>query len=1179
MSFEDALKTGGTERGPGPLAPGEGSPTLPSPGAPTTPIGSYPYTQQPAQGGYWPAGTERTPFQAPVVTGNRDVDVAIEPITGIHHRTAQAFAQARDKLLMPGLQDLAKGDLSGLAGVVPGAAGMVFAPVGGMLEPVSRPINEYAAPVMQSVFGTPPEITTPVLTALVPGLGITKVPGAPRAPITPYVRPKGPAPKVEPTAPKMPSEAAEAPAAKPEPTPPAAAPGVPPEVAKKVDALDKRIAKVQRGIEALSPTDVPPEVLAELKGKLDKMKAQRDELTAVTSESAPLTESAPDTLKFEDAPQPEVPTNVPGLKAIEAKQAKAASQIEKLQARITKAEDEGRDTTAAGLREKLTATQEAFQALDDKRAALIQKHSVPPPSVPVGESAPPPPVPPSRGGGSVPPEPPAGAPPEPPASSVPPIPPGKPIVKPGILDYLKRMASNIEKLVSPTTVDAHAQTAEALLREAHGAGARDLAQADAALEAYKAQVNRMPEAQQYDLIDYMETRDQAPTKQVFDISLQPVADVMRDLLKKMRVQLESMPPTEKMRFIEEYFPHQWADDPETIAQFFAKREGVGKEGKSGFTKKRSIPTVTEGLKAGLRLKNPNPLEAVMTYMDNAVKYIAQGRVFSQARELGLAKFFTPGKQPDGWMELSGRYGGKLTQVGQMRAYAPEGFARVYNNAISPKFTGPGGELIQGLQQASNWATGLELGLSGFHALTMTQEAMVSGVASAIRQLYTGHPVSAAGALIKAPLNAAGYAFTGGRMQRIYAGGKYKSAAYQTMVEKLTPRAARLHKVVDLLTKAGGRAVKIDKEYLASRQGSYVKAFKHAALGKQLKADIADIKAKPITGTAAFVARHMARIVDTVSAPMFSEWIPRLKLGAFDEHMSGWLRRNPNATEAQQIAAAREIWDSVDNRFGEMVRDNIFWKNTYKQALQIMLRSYTWTFGAGREIAGGVWDTAKLPYKATQAAGKYLEGKTVTAKDMPKITQRMDYVLALPLVYATWNAVLTYLYTGEQPEGQDFVAGRTGGVDTSSGQPERVVAPGFMKDVFGWTEKGIPGELYNKTATVPRTLLELSLNKDWRGLPIAPGSKVDDPEAPSWLNEYAQHVFDNLGPFSIKNIIRGQKEGSNIGPVETVLGLQPAGKAMTDKEGYEGTLRYLQSKEWQRKLKADGREQSKYKGPQ
>ena len=80
---------------------------------------------------------------------------------------------------------------------------------------------------------------------------------------------------------------------------------------------------------------------------------------------------------------------------------------------------------------------------------------------------------------------------------------------------------------------------------------------------------------------------------------------------------------------------------------------------------------------------------------------------------------------------------------------------------------------------------------------------------------------------------------------------------------------------------------------------------------------------------------------------------RDKNGAFYDAASVWIRNHPGASQAELARGMRQVWDSIDNRFGEMVQDNIFWNTTLKQSMQLAMRSYSWNMGTFREIGGGV----------------------------------------------------------------------------------------------------------------------------------------------------------------------------------------------------------------------------------
>lgn len=801
--------------------------------------------------------------------------------------------------------------------------------------------------------------------------------------------------------------------------------------------------------------------------------------------------------------------------------------------------------------------------------------SAPPPGQPPrpplgGTGAPPPPAAPGPGGGGT----------NIPPGGAPPIPPKLPAYRPTAIEMAQRTAKNVEKLFSPTTVDDMSQLAEGLHRKEYGRAARETAQAEHAVQAYARQVGKLDESSQYDIVHHIEGE---PTHAPVDPTLLPLADKMRDEFAAVRTELESLPAHENMRFRDEYFPHQFDHSPQTMEEFYAQR-GPGKEGSSGFTKAGEIPTISEALRAGLRLKNSNPIAAFMEYMTNAKRFLAQARVYQYGRThtpagrvvpdgQGFIKFYAPGRQPKGMVELGGRYGGKLTAAGQMRAYAPEGFALIYNNAISPKFQGALGELAKGYLRASNAVTAVELGLAPYHATVMSNEAIVNGVTEAVMSAAHGKPLSAAKALGTAATNPVRYALTGSKMQ----------SAYLNDLPR-TPATAHIYRVVDLAEKAGARAIKIDNDWLASQRGNLITSWRNGMLNGEIADMISDMKARPFAGTMRSVGTAVGRVLDTVSAPMFQVWIPKLKLGAFEENMSGWLHRNPTATYDAQVAAARKIWDSIDNRFGEMVRDNIFWKNTQKQVAQGVLRSFTWTFGSGREIVGGAWDAGKVPWKLTQQLGKRLQGQTVLPKDIPEFTQRMAYGIALPTTAAILGTVALYLFTGEKPKDlNDVFAPRTGG-HTPHGGKERVLVPGYMKDVFGWT-KDVKGEAYNKTATLPRLAFDMFWNnRDFKDQPIVPdkdahllsGWKLATVANNAKLR--AMYAAKNLGPFTAKNLAQGSPRGSKLPAIMTFLGFNPAGSQYSNPQRYEKMQSRASDKDWKRKERGDRREQQRYQGP-
>jgi hypothetical protein len=645
---------------------------------------------------------------------------------------------------------------------------------------------------------------------------------------------------------------------------------------------------------------------------------------------------------------------------------------------------------------------------------------------------------------------------------------------------------------------------------------------------------------------------------------QALADTLRTAFEQRMAKLQALPKHAQQGFVEDYFPHFWKDPQKAANTPMPQSTGAaGRQGSGASLKQRSVPTIADGIAAGLEPVTDHPLEATMRYITSMDRFIASEAVMQTAKNQGYVRFIRAKvmgasghpesfKVPDGWMPLKGR---GATDASGAQAYAPEGFARVYNNFISrgiAELDPALGTAYETARRGSNAITALELGMSGYHALTMAQEGIVNGLANAIKQLRTGHPIKAVKEVGKAYVAPVMGAVKGKKVQNVYLG--------------TSPGSREMQKVVDLLTAAGGRAKGSAHapDYNFSKTGSYWTAFKRGALRGQLAVDAQAMKARPITGTAQVAFRHIGRVIATVAQPLFEKYIPLIKNGAFYENMSQWLTAHPNASQAEQLNAARQVWDSVDNRFGEMVQDNIFMNKVMKQVGMLSLRSWSWSLGGVvRELGGAARDVARAPFKRPTGSGP---------QDI-RWTQKMDYAIALPIVYGTLSAAYQYLKTGQAPEGiQDLMAPRTGGADATSGEPERLIMPGYMKDVFGFYEHPVQ-EATNKIGTAPKMAGELLSNRDWRDDPIF----NPNDSAPQWLKQFWDYAVQNLGPISIRGAMQGQKEGSNLNKAETMLGVRTAPRYLTDPEGYADMMKSIHGRQWKNKERHDRKQQSLYGG--
>lgn len=700
----------------------------------------------------------------------------------------------------------------------------------------------------------------------------------------------------------------------------------------------------------------------------------------------------------------------------------------------------------------------------------------------------------------------------------------------------------VEETLSPTSVDASSRAAEALIRGHLGEANRDTAITANELAPLRIKISTLPEADRLNLVHYMETRSTGSAPAI-PKELQGVADAARDAYQLRATKLSNLSEYAKRQFIDDYYPHMWEDQAKARAwaQGFGGKEGSGKN-----LKARSIPTVADGIAAGLKPVTTDPIQTTLNYVANMDRFIATKQVFENGTNNGLIKVIPAGKTPpQDWVKLN-TYVGKKGLGSE--AYAPAGFARVYNNFMSKGFYGndTSGKWYDALQHVNGGINALQLGLSAFHLSTMAQEGVVNGVAKGLQEAFSGSPLKGALSIATAPAGPVSLAFKGGNLLREY-------------VQPGSSRDPVMREITDLAAKANANPSQLTKDLRSSNAGSYWDAVKRGTLRMELAADVRGMRNAPITGTAKAFFNNVGRTLDTVAQPMFEKYIPRLKAGAFYDNMKSWMEANPNATQEEKVATARKMWDSVDNRFGEMNHDNLFWNQTLKQAARLAMRSYSWTLGTMREIGGGVSDIAGRPSSLSMKS--------------PEFSPRAAYAVALPLTYGALMAAYQYMKTGQAPQDMhDLLAARTGGTDAATQQPERVELPSYMKDVFGWAQSPSQ-EVSNKMSPLLTTAKEMATGNDYKQQPIADANA----DTPTWVGQWLQHMAESYLPISVQQFSQGAKTGSNISTLERALNVRPANRFLTDPGGYEAMMKKVHQRAWAAKKRSDAKQASQYGG--
>ena len=80
------------------------------------------------------------------------------------------------------------------------------------------------------------------------------------------------------------------------------------------------------------------------------------------------------------------------------------------------------------------------------------------------------------------------------------------------------------------------------------------------------------------------------------------------------------------------------------------------EGSKGFLKKRTIPTMREGVEAGFTPVSYNPVDSAMLRVREMERYIMAHRTIQALKEQGIVKFVGTGKEiPEDFVKIDDRF--------------------------------------------------------------------------------------------------------------------------------------------------------------------------------------------------------------------------------------------------------------------------------------------------------------------------------------------------------------------------------------------------------------------------------------------------------------------------------------------------------------------------------------------
>ena len=228
------------------------------------------------------------------------------------------------------------------------------------------------------------------------------------------------------------------------------------------------------------------------------------------------------------------------------------------------------------------------------------------------------------------------------------------------------------------------------------------------------------------------------------------------------------------------------------------------------------------------------------------------------------------------------------------------------------------------------------------------------------------------------------------------------------------------------------------------------------------------------------------------------------------------------------ATLGKAWNSIDNRFGQLVYDNLFWNKVLKDLGLSTVRALGWNLGTFRELGGGVL------FDLPKQLGRAIVGKGF------EMSPRMAYTLALVSMTGLFGSIYNYLATGEGPRDlKDMYYPRTGAI-RHDGTEDRVSLPTYMKDVVSYGTHPL-STIGHKLAPALNIAYETLMNEDYYGGAIR---NEGDP-AVQQAAQYFTWLAGQYEPFASRGVRRELDIGAPPATaIQSVVGITPAPASIT-----------------------------------
>lgn len=593
----------------------------------------------------------------------------------------------------------------------------------------------------------------------------------------------------------------------------------------------------------------------------------------------------------------------------------------------------------------------------------------------------------------------------------------------------KNAWDDIKRLLMPESRGEAAAKVAGRLRELQARLQLDALRAEQQLKDIRKTLGELSLQDRYDWIDKIQTGQGQDSEK-----LRQGAETVSEMFDELGDRIANLGTGAEEHFQKNYFPQLWKDPAKAETFLNALLFKAPFEGTRGFLKKKTFKYFKDGLNYGLEPISSNPVDLVLRRAMDMNKYILTHEFVNYLRNHGIATFVQAAEKPplnfariddpsftvygrpnrEGAIQVNGYY------------YVPQEAALILNNYLAP---GVGGsKLLTGYNRFANALNAINLTLSAFHAGFIVNDSMVSQIANGIDYMAAGQPIKGLKQIASFPAAPVKYLWMGAKLQREARIEGSVGGDYSKILEAAILGGGRPEQPSDYDL----RAVKAFKQNFDNWKSAWanVKEGDLKAAGKDYT----------VAGMKSIMEGPLAAL-ELMSYPLLKWAVPKFKLGVFmDMAALEYQKLSPDATPDEVIARMGKVWDSVDNRMGELVQDNLFWNKTFKQLTNTTIRSTGWDLGSLREVGGGILNTAEWSYK--KVTGKWTGAEATW-------NRKTSYIIALAAYSALAGSIIQYLYTGKGPSSiKDAMFPRTGKKD-QDGRDIRLSLPTYTKEVYSF----------------------------------------------------------------------------------------------------------------------------------